>query len=181
MWSQHACQAAFPTARSKGPSGKVEWQPPAGIVPGTPPGHPGASSAIAKKKVDRSASWRYCKLSLVHTRRICGSLVHLHATDCLRCIEVAGLRPLFERLCKGRHWLKKLWEVSDVWHNIAFFFRYTTHSMNFAPDMRQQEIKQKLAFGWVKAIEVSAPPPAAESSDEEWEKTAAEVCATYNY
>ena len=117
--------------------------------------------------------WNQHKLSLLHTHRICGARGDLHQTSCLRCVERCGLLPLIARLSKKRNMLQKLFEHTDITHCIAFFFRYTTVAMKLAPDMMQQEIKQKVAFGWIAPINEQKT---ADDSEEEWEKGAMLLC-----
>ena len=117
--------------------------------------------------------WNHHKLSLLHTHRICGTRADLHQTSCLRCVERCGLLPLIARLSKKRNILQKLFEHTDITHGIAFFFRYTTVAMTLAPDMVQQEMKQKVSFGWIAPIKAKN---IADDSEEEWERGAMLLC-----
>ena len=127
--------------------------------------------------------WNYYKLSLVHTHKTCGSRRDLHQTSCLRCVERCGLLPLIASLSKQRNALAKLFELSEVLHFVSFYFRYTVQCLRWRPDMKDQDFKQRVAFGWAKLPPQPKPKPEPapqqafeEDSDEEWEKAALTLC-----
>ena len=125
---------------------------------------------LRRKQFQRPwARWNHYKLSLVHTHRTCGSRRELHQTDCLRCVERCGLLPLVWRLSKARNRLTRLLEISDVLHILGFCFRYTRDALNMGAHIVQQEIQQRVAFGWVDPIVLE---DVVQDSDEEWTQAA---------
>ena len=154
----------------------------AGLHPDIHPSR-GAAAVVAaheplkqpvKKTTQRPwTRWNNYKLSLIHTHKTCGKCRDLHQTDCLRCIERCGLLPLISRLSKKRNRLMKLFEHSDVLHNIAFCLRVTRSSMSLSPSMQHQDMLQRVAFGWIDPT--IAITDLEDDSDEEWTKAAMAV------
>ena len=179
---------------SRNPSSAASFQSAAAILASALRNdlHPsrGASAVVAAhrplpisptKKLQNqwSRKWSYYKLSLVHTHKTCGMRSHLHQTDCLRCVERCGILPLISCLSKSRNRLKRLIEHSDVLHMIAFCLRYPKPILKASPDMAEQELQQRTAFGWRKILNLNMLD-LDEDSDEEWCRAALMACTNRN-